>query len=360
MRRHDTPRTRLMLAAALVAALALIAIDYQGSSSAIMRTVKGVGGSVLGGAERDVSPVTRPVGSFVGSGHTRAAGGAQVASLEQKLITLRARLSAAELDKAKYRQLGRLLRLAGVGQYRIVAASVVAYGQGFARTVTLDAGSSDGVRPQQTVLTADGLVGQVIAVSARTCTVLLADAASSAVGVRLAPAGQLGWVSGQGAARGNAGLLILQVLDPAAILTKGEQLVTAASVNDRPYVPGVPVGVIVGARNRAGALTAQAYVRPYVDFGTLDVVGIVIAPPRVNPRFSVLPPPPPKPTPKPSARSATCARGGSGSGGSGPAGSGSGGSGAAGTGPGGSGPGGSGHGPGTGIAQGQAGPRSRH
>jgi rod shape-determining protein MreC len=299
VRRRDTARTRLMLAAALIAALGLIAIDYQDGSSVIVQAVKGVGSSVLGGAERAASSVAKPVSRFLGAGSDGGGSGAQAATLERQLIALRARLSAAELAKAKYQQLARLLGLAGTGGYRIVAASVIAYGQGFARTVTLDAGRTEGIAPQQTVMNGDGLVGQVIAVSGRTCTVQLADAAGSVVGVRLAPAGQLGWVSGQGAASGKAGRLVLQVLDPAAVLARGEQLVTAASKDDRPYVPGVPVGVITGVRDRAGALTAQAFVRPYVDFAALDVVGVVITPPRVNPRFSVLPPPPPKPAPLP-------------------------------------------------------------
>ncbi len=354
MRMHDTPRARLMLAAALIAALGLIAIDYQDGSSAIVRAVKGIGGSVLGGAERAVSSVARPAGGLVGA---RFDGGAQVTALEQKLVTLRAQLSAAELAQAKYRQLGRLLGLAGAGGYRIVAASVIAYGQGLQQTVTLDAGSSDGVRTQQTVLSGDGLVGQVVAVSARTSTVLLADAASSVVGVRLAPAGQLGWVSGQGAASGEAGLLVLQVPDPATVLTRGEQLVTAASVNDRPYVPGVPVGVVVAARNRAGALSAQAFVRPYVDFATLDVVGVVVKPPRVNPHFSILPPPP-SPKPASSPRSARCTPGGAagGSAGSGVSGGGVSGNGSSGSG--GSG-GGQGAGPVAGLAPQQARPSAR-
>jgi hypothetical protein len=62
---RDTPRTRLMLAAALIVALAAIAIDYQGGSSAIVRTVKGVCGAMLGVSARAVSPVTKPVGRFV-------------------------------------------------------------------------------------------------------------------------------------------------------------------------------------------------------------------------------------------------------------------------------------------------------
>jgi rod shape-determining protein MreC len=64
-------------------------------------------------------------------------------------------------------------------------------------------------------------------------------------------------------------------------------------------VPGVPVGVISKVENRAGSLTALALVRPYVDFTSLGVVGIVVVPPSHNPRFSVLPPPPPKAKPVP-------------------------------------------------------------
>jgi rod shape-determining protein MreC len=300
---RDTPRTRLLLGVTLIAALALIAVNYQNGNSPIIRSIRSAGGAVFGRAERAVSSLARPIGRFFDSGVAGTGSGGEVTALQRQLSTLRAQLSAAELARGKYRQLDHLLQLAGTGRYRIVAASVVAFGQGFQQTVTLDAGSADGVRPEQTVLNGDGLVGQVIAVSAQTCTVLLASAASSVVGVRLAPGGAIGWVSGQGAVgRGAGNLLVLQVPDPGAVLAVGTQLVTAASVRDRPFVPGVPVGSVVAVRNRAGALTAQAFVRPYVDLATLDVVGIVIAPPRVNPRFSVLPPhPTPKPTPTPTA-----------------------------------------------------------
>jgi rod shape-determining protein MreC len=55
--------------------------------------------------------------------------------------------------------------------------------------------------------------------------------------------------------------------------------------------------VISKVENRGGSLTALALVRPYVDFTSLGVVGVVVVPPSTNPRFSVLPP---KPTPRPS------------------------------------------------------------
>ena len=104
-------------------------------------------------------------------------------------------------------------------------------------------------------------------------------------------------MTGEGSPRTGSGLLKLSILDPSAHLRAGEQLVTAASVRDRPFVPGVPVGVIASVRNKAGALTAKAFVRPFADFSTLDVVAVVVSPPRTNPRFAVLPP---KPTPAPS------------------------------------------------------------
>ncbi len=292
---HDTRRTRLLLSVLLIAALVLITLDYRDGSAGPLRGLRDFGGSVFGGAERGVSAVTQPVVGFFG-GSANGGPGSQVAALQAQVTRLRAELSREQLSRAQYAQLRRLLQVAGRGGYRIVAADVIAVSQGYAESVTLDAGSGDGVRPQETVLNGAGLVGTVTAVSQQTCTVLLASDTTSVVGVQLAGSGQIGWVTGTGKAQSAAGLLRLQVLGGGAALRRGEQLVTSASVRDRPYVPGVPVGVISQVQGSAGTLTARALVRPYADFAALGVVGIVVAPPRRNPRFSVLPPGP-KPTP---------------------------------------------------------------
>ncbi len=287
---HDSRRTRVVLGVLLVLALALITFDYRDGSSGPVRSLQQFGGSVFGGLERAVSVVTEPVVGFFNRGGPGTSG--QVAALQQQIVQLRAELSQEQLSKAEYQQLSQLLQLSGRGGYRIVAARVIAIGQGYGQTVTLDAGSRDGVQPEETVLDGQGLVGTVTEVNAQTCTVLLATDATSVVGVTLASSGQIGWVTGPGKTRSGSGLLRLQVLDASAVLSPGEQLVTSASVHDRPYVPGVPVGVISQVENQAGSLTALALVRPYVDFTSLGVVGIVVAPPARNPRFSVLPPAP--------------------------------------------------------------------
>jgi rod shape-determining protein MreC len=289
---HDSRRTRLVLGGLIVAALVLITADYQDATSPILDGLRSASSAVFGGAENATSSATSLVGSSSDD------SGSEVQALRREVVQLRGQLSNAQLSKADYGQLRRLLSLSGKGGYRIVAANVIATGQGYQQTVTLDAGRSDGVRPRETVLNDQGLVGEVIAVSAGTCTVLLATDSSAQVGIELAPSGQVGWVTGPGKTPSGTGLLRLQILDASAVLKPGEQLVTSASVKDRPYVPGVPVGVISAVENRAGALTARAQVRPYVNFTALGVVGIVIVPPRHNPRFSVLPPRPhAKPTP---------------------------------------------------------------
>jgi rod shape-determining protein MreC len=293
---RDTRRTRVVLVVLLAAALCLVALDYADGSSPLMRGIRHVAGGAFGGVERLASDVGGGVSRvFDGSS---ASSGSQVTALQRQVVRLRAELSAAQLTKSDYHQLQRLLSLAGQGSYRVVAANVIAFGQGFQQTVTLDAGSRDGVRPSETVLNGDGLVGEVTSVTASTCTVQLITDGAATVGIELAPSGQVGWVTGEGKTRSGGNLLKLQVLNPRAVLTPGEQLVTSASVKDRPYVPGVPVGVIDKVLNRAGALVGTALVRPYADFSALGIVGIVISPPRHDPRFSVLPPRPrPSPTP---------------------------------------------------------------
>ena len=156
-----------------------------------------------------------------------------------------------------------------------MAASVIAAGGDFSDTVTLDAGSKDGIRPNETVLNGSGFVGTVTQVSADTSTVLLANDASSVVGVQMA-GGEIGDVTGTGKSMSGSSLLRLSLFDANAVLQPGQQVVTYASVGDRPEVPGVPVGTIVSVSGSAGALTETAMVRPSSTSPRLGVVGVVV------------------------------------------------------------------------------------
>jgi len=169
---------------------------------------------------------------------------------------------------------------------------VIAAATRYADTVTIDAGTRDGVRINQTVLNGNGLVGRTVSVSSSTSTVLLATDGSSTVGSRLAGTGQIGSVTGMGKGLSGPNMLRLELFSSTAVLQAGEQLVTFGSVGGSPYVPGVPIGTVVRLETSSNALTRSALVRPFVNFSSLGVVGVVIVPPRVNPRDSVLPPVP--------------------------------------------------------------------
>jgi len=275
---HETRRTRVVLATLLTVALALIATDYLGGSGPL-RTI---GGAVFGTAERATNAVTGPIARFFERGAGAAGAGPQVQALERQLISLRAQLSNEQLSRTDYGQLVKLLRLTGRSGYRIVAATVIAVGQGYDRTVTLDVGSRDGIRPEETVVNGSGLVGTVTSVSPWTCTVLLASDATAVVGVRLAGSGQMGWVTGAASSVSGLDVLTLHVLGSSSAVAPGQQLFTSASVGNRPYVAGVPVGVVARVETGAG-LTKTALVRPFVDFSALDVVGVVVTPNRPGP-----------------------------------------------------------------------------
>ncbi len=271
-------------------ALVLLVVSYADGSNFVLRHVRNASDTVFGGAEHAASSVGR---FFTRSGSNSS----QVSSLEQQVTRLRAELSQAQISKSDYAALRQMLQVAGADQVKVVAASVIAVGQGYQQTVTLDAGSGDGVRVGQTVLNGQGLVGNVTAVSADTATVQLADTGSVVIGVAVAPSAQLGWVTGPGKTASGTGLMHLQMLSSAAVLAPGDQLVTGPSASNQPFIPGVPVGVITKLININGALTEAADVRPYVDYATLSVVGVVLEPPAQNPRFAAVPPlPHPGPT----------------------------------------------------------------
>jgi rod shape-determining protein MreC len=286
---HDNRRTRLVLGVLLIVAIALITLDFRDGGASPAR---GVGADIFGPIERVTHDVTDPVASLFDSVTGGPSAQGTITSLQRQNAELRAELSAAQLTKTARKQLAQLLQM-DAGAYRIVAANVIAAGGGFSDTVTLDAGSNDGIKPAETVLNGSGFVGTVTQVSADTSTVLLASDASSLVGVQLTGGGEIGEVSGTGKSMSGSALMRLSLFDANAVLHAGQQIVTYASINDQPQVPGVPVGTVVSVSGNAGALTQTAMVRPAVNFTSLGVVGVVVQTPRHNPRVSILPRPAP-------------------------------------------------------------------
>jgi rod shape-determining protein MreC len=304
---HNSRRTRLVLGVLLIIAIALITLDYRDGGASPARNV---GADIFGPIERVTHDVTDPVSSLFDSITGGPSAQSTIANLQQENAQLRAQLSSAQLNKAARQQLAKLLQL-DAGGYRIMAANVIAAGGDYSDTVTLDVGRSDGIEPNETVLNGSGFVGTVTQVSQDTSTVVLADDASSVIGVQMEGSGQIGAITGTGKSMSGSTMLRLTLFDVNTALQPGQQVDTYASVGDQPEVPGVPVGTIVSVQSNPESLTQTALVRPFVNFTALGVVGIVVQVPRHNPRTSILPRPVPTVTvtvtahPSPSASQAS-------------------------------------------------------
>ncbi|MFI6350737.1 rod shape-determining protein MreC [Streptomyces sp. NPDC050560] len=292
---RDTRESRLLLVLLIAIAFALITVDIRGGEDSPVDGARQAAATVFGPVEDGVAGVVDPVGNAVSA--VRDSGGRhdRIAELERENAALKTRLGSSARTRSKVGQLDKMLATAGAGQYGIKGAQVIGIGaaQGFSWTITIDAGSRDGLKRDMTVLNGDGLVGRVTTVGPRTATVLLANDPDFTVGTRMESTDELGFASG-----GGDQPLRVQLLNGKADVKKGERLVTFGSQKDTPFVPGVPVGKVVRVDPSGGDLTRTILVQPFVSFTKLDIIGVVVQPPRKDPRDKVLPPAP-KTTPTP-------------------------------------------------------------
>ncbi|MGQ4514071.1 rod shape-determining protein MreC [Streptomyces sp. DW26H14] len=292
---RDTKESRLLLVLLIVVAFALITVDIRGGENSPVDGARHAAAAALGPVENGVAGAVDPVGNAISAVRDSNTRHNRITALEQQNAKLRRELGSDDQNRNKARELDKILRVAGAGQYGVKGAQVVAIGaaQGFSWTVTLDIGSHDGIQRDMTVLNGDGLVGRVTTVGPSTSTVLLANDPDFTVGTRMERTDELGFATGQGDRP-----LSVQLLNTKAKVKTGDRMVTFGSTKDKPFVPGVPVGRVVRVDPSGGDLTRTVYVQPYVGFSKLDVVGVVVQAPRQDPRDTVLPPKPKtKPTP---------------------------------------------------------------
>ncbi|MFI1012949.1 rod shape-determining protein MreC [Streptomyces sp. NPDC020965] len=293
---RDTRESRLLLVLLIAIAFALITVDIRGGEDSPVDGARQAAATVFGPVEKGVATAVDPIGNAIGAVRDSGRRHDRISVLERENAELKTRLGSDDRNRSRARELDTMLKTAGAGQYGIKGAQVIAIGaaQGFSWTVTIDIGSLDGVQRDMTVLNGDGLVGRVTTVGPHTATVLLANDPDFAVGTRMEKTDELGFATGQGDRP-----LSVQLLNGKHKVKKGDRLVTFGSQADKPFVPGVPIGEVVRVDPSGGDLTRTIYVRPYVGFSKLDIVGVVVQAPRTDPRDTVLPAKPaaPKPTP---------------------------------------------------------------
>lgn len=294
---RDTRESRLLLVLLIAIAFALITVDIRKGEQSPMDSARQVAASAFGPVENGVSAAVDPVGNSIAAVRDSGVRHDRISRLEAENARLKQKLGSGDRHRARSKELDRLLKTAGAGGYGIKGAQVIGIGaaQGFSWTVTLDAGSQDGIARDMTVINGDGLVGRVTTVGSSTATVLLANDPDFSVGTRMEKSSELGFATGRG---GDA--MTVQLLNGKSQVAKGDRIVTFGSRDNKPFVPGVPVGTVTKVDRTGGDLTRSVSVRPFVGFSKLDIVGVVVKPPRKDPRDEVLEvkkPAKPKPAP---------------------------------------------------------------
>lgn len=265
---------RLLLVLTVLTAFTLTALDQRVDQGGPFDAVRRASDATLGPVQRAIGGTLSAATGAIGLGTDSA----EVRRLRDDNDRLRAQLAQTEALRTQVRELNALLGLQDLADLSVVPARVVAFGSslGFERTATLDAGSRDGVREGQTVVTGKGLVGRTKRVSESTCVIVLLTDRDFSVGVRLARTGRLGLAAGDGADG-----MTYQLLGQSDRAEVGDDVVTSGSAT---FAAGLPVGRVSAVDSNPNALTRTGALEPYADLGALDLVGVVLTGPRDQPR----------------------------------------------------------------------------
>jgi len=277
LRNQNERPSRTVLVLLLLASATLITLDVRGGDESPIEPLRSAAGAVFGPLEQGTATVVRPVRATPEFLRTTGDLRTDLKRLEAENSALRGQLATTVVDRNRARQLDGLLRSARSTGYDLVPARVIAIGpaQSFSSTVTIDAGTNSGVRPDMTVLSNDGLVGRVLRAYRGTATVLLIVDAESVVGGRLGSSMEVGFLRGRGVV-GNESRLDLDLVDNAVTPGKNDILVSWGSKNGAPYVPGIPIGRVTSVYSSPRQLSKRAMIEPLVDFSALDLVGVVV------------------------------------------------------------------------------------
>jgi rod shape-determining protein MreC len=272
---RSTP-PRSLVVALVMACLALMTLDYHGGSDSPVEPARRAMGEVFGPVEVATTTAIRPFVAVPEWFRSRNSLRDDIDGLEAENAALREQVHTADFDRNRLAEYDGLTAAAEHLGYALVPARVVGLGpsQSFSRTVTIDAGSHAGLAPDMTVINNDGLVGRVLRVTGSTATVLLILDADSVVGARIGSDMKIGFLRGRGTL--GEGRLDLELVDQSVTPARGDSVVTWGSESGAPYVSGIPIGRVTSVYSSLRETSQRAVIAPYVDFGALDVVGVVV------------------------------------------------------------------------------------
>ena len=142
------------------------------------------------------------------------------------------------------------------------------------RTMTIDKGSSAGLKPDMAVISPAGIVGRIITPTRRAAKVQLLIDRNAAAGAVVERSRAQGVVVGMGTGR-----LRMDYVSGTADIKVGDRVVSSGI--DGIYPNGFTIGQIESIERGAGVFSGIV-VRPAVDFSALETVLVVTTPPAID------------------------------------------------------------------------------
>jgi rod shape-determining protein MreC len=273
-------RRRSVLAVLVGLSIALLTIYFGESASgglhAVQRGFMQVLAPLQEGASRALKPA-RDLGGWIGDTFDAKSENER---LRDQVKELRARLARAETEQ---RDATELRALVGFNRsdvfpdgYEHVAARVIGRSPTvWYSTVTIDKGSDAGIRSNLPVVTGDGLIGKVSAVSSDAAQVTLITDHTSGVSAQVVPDGAGGLVK---ARVGDPRDLLLDFVEKGRPVLKGATVVTAgwrSSKLESLFPRGIPIGRVTRVDTRERELYQRVHLRPFADLRRLNLIEVL-------------------------------------------------------------------------------------
>ena len=270
-----------MVAALVLVSLGLLTVYFRESPGGTLHDFQSGLASVLRPFEVAAERVSQPfrdaggwVGGLVDAKEENEQLRHEIDQLRQELIQYRTALRENESLRAllAYRDSPRF-----PPDFLGVSARVIARPPAqFEQRIVLSAGSNDGVRLHDPVVTEDGLVGKVTKVFKNVSQVtLLTDETSavSAVDLKTGAPRILRHATSAGST------LLLDFVKKEDVVGLGDVVITAGWRSGRLtslYPRGIPIGRVTSVGQRDTDLYKQIEVEPFVDFSSLDSVLVLV------------------------------------------------------------------------------------
>lgn len=190
--------------------------------------------------------------------------------LLQQLKELNARVVEGHEVYQANQRLTRLLEVKQTVKAPTLSASVVGEdGTSWFRTLVIDRGKSSGLREGMAVLAADGVVGQIIKVSADSSRVLLLTDHSSGIAATIQRSRARGVVKGKG-----EGLCSLEFATREEDVKVGDMVVTSGVGG--VFLKGLPIGEVTMVKRGEYGIFQTVTIRPSVNSAHLEEVLVVL------------------------------------------------------------------------------------